>query len=280
MKHRQDRLQGPEQRSIYCQYWEPEVVPKALLLLVHGAGEHSGRYLHLAAFFTEHDIAVAALDHNGHGQSSGTPGHVGSFDVYLEDLEQFYNHIAQQFAGVPLFLLGHSLGGLISCHYLLQRQDSFVGCVLSGPLIMSELQPGWVQMMAIRLLARVSPQLGLKQLDASGVSRDPEQVKKYVADPLVFHGKASARMVGELFASMAAMQARVASIKLPILILHGGADVMTSPDGSRYLYEHIRSKDKTLKIYPGLYHEIFNEPEQLDVLAQTLGWCEARLPPC
>ena len=133
-------------------------------------------------------------------------------------------------------------------------------------------------MQAIRLLALLAPRLGIMQLDASGVSRDPEEVKKYLEDPLVFHGKASARMVRELFAGMATVQAGLTGITLPMLILHGGADVMTSPDGSRYLHQHIMSADKTLRVYPGLYHEILNEPERQDVLDQILSWCEKRLP--
>ena len=278
MKHTEARLLGSGQRSIYCQWWAPEAAPKAILLLVHGAGEHSGRYLHVAEFFVRQGFAVSALDHRGHGHSDGKPGHIDVFDDYLVDLAVFHNEVVRQFPGVPIFLLGHSLGGLITCNYLLQQQDRFVGCILSGALIKSDLQPGWVQMGVIRLLALLAPRLGLMQLDASGVSRDPEEVKKYVEDPLVLHGKASARMVRELFAGMATLQADAAGIRLPMLMLHGDADVLTSPDGSRYLHQHISSTDKTLIIYPGLYHEILNEPEGQDVLDQILSWCEARLP--
>ena len=278
MKHTEARLQGAGQRSIYCQCWEPETAPKAILLLVHGAGEHSGRYAHVAEFFVGQGLAVSALDHRGHGHSDGKPGHIDVFDDYLVDLAVFHNEVERRFPGVPIFLLGHSLGGLIACNYLLQQQDRFVGCILSGALIKSDLQPGWVQMGVIRLLALLAPRLGVMQLDASGVSRDAEEVKKYVEDPLVLHGKASARMVRELFAGMATLQADAAGITLPMLMLHGDADVLTSPDGSRYLHQHISSTDKTLTMYPGLFHEILNEPERQDVLDQILSWCEARLP--
>jgi alpha-beta hydrolase superfamily lysophospholipase len=278
MKHTEARLQGADQRSIYCQCWEPEATPKAILLLVHGAGEHSGRYTHVAEFFVGQGLAVSALDHRGHGHSDGKPGHIDMFDDYLVDLAVFHNEVGSRFPGVPIFLLGHSLGGLIACNYLLQQQDRFVGCILSGALIKSDLQPGWVQMGVIRLLALLAPRLGVMQLDASGVSRDAEEVKKYVEDPLVLHGKASARMVRELFAGMATLQADAADITLPMLMLHGDADVLTSPDGSRYLHQHISSTDKTLTMYPGLFHEILNEPERQDVLDQILSWCEARLP--
>jgi alpha-beta hydrolase superfamily lysophospholipase len=115
------------------------------------------------------------------------------------------------------------------------------------------------------------------KLDASGVSRDPVEVDKYVSDPLVNHGKMTARMVAELFLAMHQIQQRAGDITLPMLLLHGEADSMASAEGSRYLYDHIGSQDKTLKIYPGLYHEIFNEPEREQVFADALDWCDRHL---
>ncbi len=277
MIHSEGRFKGAAERSIYFQCWEPESAPRAVLLIAHGAGEHSTRYQPLAQFFNGHDFAVAALDHNGHGYSEGRPGHVNSFDEYLYDLSIFHRQLAARFAGVPMFLLGHSMGGLITSNYLLHHEQGFVGAILSGPAIKTDLQPGLVQMLLLRLLALLVPRLGMLKLNADGVSRDPEVVKKYIEDPLVFHGKMSARMLRELFAGMSAIQADAARITLPMLILHGGADVMTAPEGSRFLYEHISSSDKTLTIYPGLYHEIFNEPERAEVLIHILAWCEARV---
>jgi acylglycerol lipase len=277
MKHSDGRFTGSGGRSIYFQCWAPEVVPKAVLLVAHGAGEHSARYTAVAQFFTGHNFVVAALDHNGHGYSEGVPGHVEAFADYLDDLRVFHRQIAAQFSGVPMILLGHSMGGLIACNYLLRHQAEFVGAVLSGPAIKTDLEPGFIQMTVLRLLALLLPRLGMLKLDAAGVSRDPAVVKDYIADPLVYHGKMSARMLRELFAGMHAVQAGASAITLPILILHGGEDAMTSPQGSQFLQEHISSSDKTLKIYPQLYHEIFNEPERAQVLNDVLGWCEVRL---
>jgi alpha-beta hydrolase superfamily lysophospholipase len=277
MKHSEGRFAGAGQRAIYFQCWEPETSPRAVLLIVHGAGEHSARYERLARFFNRHDYAVAALDHNGHGHSEGTPGYVSSFEDYLSDLGEVHRQVAARFAQVPVFLLGHSMGGLIASKYLLLQQAQFQGAILSASSIMSVQQPGPVQRFLIRLLAVLAPRLGLLQLDAAGVSRDPEEVKKYVEDPLVLHGKLSARLLRELMDGMNAIQAEAAGIALPVLLLHGGADVMTAPEGSCFLHDHISSADKTLKIYPGLYHEIFNEPEREAVLTDVLNWCEARL---
>lgn len=278
MIHSEDTFVGCAGRSIYCQCWQPESAARAVLLLVHGAGEHSARYQPVAEFFTGRGIAVVGFDHNGHGRSDGIPGHVDSFDDYLVDLQTFHQRTAAQFPAAPLFLLGHSLGGLIACNYLLQQQAAFAGCILSGAAIKSELEPGFLQMWLIRLLAVVAPRLGALQLDAEGVSRDPEEVRKYVEDPLVHHGKLSARMLRELFAGMNSIQAGASRLTLPMLILHGGADAMTAPEGSRFLHQHIGSSDKALKIYPDLYHEIFNEPERAEVLGDVLAWCEAHLP--
>jgi alpha-beta hydrolase superfamily lysophospholipase len=277
MKHSDGRFTGAGGRSIYFQCWEPELAPRAVVSLAHGAGEHSARYQPLAQFFAGHNYILAALDHTGHGNSEGVPGHVASFEDYLHDLAIFHRQIAARFAGVPMILLGHSMGGLIGCNYLLRHQSEFAGAVLSGPAIKTDQEPGFVQMALLRLLALLVPRLGMLKLNAEGVSRDPDVVRDYLADPLVFHGKMSARMLRELFAGMHAVQAGAAGLTLPILILHGGADVMTSPEGSRFLHEHIGSNDKTLKIYPGLYHEIFNEPERSEVLANVMTWCESRL---
>jgi alpha-beta hydrolase superfamily lysophospholipase len=169
------------------------------------------------------------------------------------------------------------MGGLISSLFLLQHQQEFTGCVLSGPAIQTEIEPPYLQLLLIRCLSLLAPGMGVLQLDASGVSRDPAVVAAYLEDPLVNHGKMSARMVAELFGAMHRVQAEAGQITLPLLLLHGGADVMTAPGGSRFLYEHVSSPEKHLKIYPGLYHEIFNEPEYETVLADMLAWCDQRL---
>ena len=277
MKHSDDRFTGVGGHSIYYQCWEPEAHPSAVLLVAHGAGEHSARYLPLAEFFTGSNYAVAAMDHCGHGYSEGRPGFVDAFGDYLADFGIFHQRVVARFQRVPIFLLGHSMGGLIATNYLLQHQGEFAGAITSGAAIKTDLEPGPVQMALLKLLAVLAPRLGMLKLDASGVSRDPGVVQDYVADPLVYHGKMSARMLRELFVGMNTIQLQAAAITLPMLILHGGADAMTAPEGSRYLHQHISASDKTLSIYPGLFHEIFNEPERVEILTQVLDWCETHL---
>jgi len=277
MNHREGRLAGARGLSIYYQYWEPAATPRAVVLVVHGAGEHSARYAHFAEYLTANGYAVAALDHPNHGHSEGSYGHVDRFDDFLETLKIFHRQVSGDFGDVPQFLLGHSMGGLIGSLYLLQHQDEFVGCILSGPAIKTEIEPPWIQLQLIRLFSTILPKMGALQLDAAGVSRDPAEVEKYVNDPLVNHGKMTARKVAELFKGMNQIQAEAGRITLPMLLLHGGEDPMTAPEGSRFLYDTIGSQDKTLKIYPGLYHEIFNEPEKEAIFEEVLAWCDQHL---
>jgi alpha-beta hydrolase superfamily lysophospholipase len=277
MKHQEGKLTGARGLSIYYQYWMPEAAPKAVILIVHGAGEHSARYAGFASYFNEQGYAVAALDHPGHGKSEGHYGHVDSFDDFLETLSVFQAEVRKAFPHQPLVLLGHSLGGLISANYLLQHQEDFAACVLSGPAIKTDIEPPAFQLWLIGVLSRLLPRLGALQLDANGVSRDPAVVEDYVNDPLVNHGKMSARKVAELFRAMSHIQANAAAITLPMLILHGGDDAMTAPAGSQFLHDEISSSDKQLIIYPGLYHEIFNEPEREQVFQDLLQWLDARI---
>lgn len=277
MRWREGKFNGARGLSVYFQVWQPETPPRAVVLIVHGAGEHSARYQPLARYFTAQGYAIATLDHPGHGKSEGRYGHVERFEDLLGTLEVFQRQLAVEFADLPCILVGHSMGGLISSLYLLQHQRDFAGCVLSGPAIKTGIEPGFLQMLLIRCMSVVAPRAGVLQLDPNGVSRDPAVVADYVNDPLVNHGKMSARMVAELFSNMQRLQAAAPAITLPLLLLHGEADSMTAPEGSRFLYETAGSTDKTLKIYPGLFHEIFNEPERQQVFADVLSWCDQRL---
>ncbi len=277
MQHREASFKGAGEAEIHYQQWSPEHKPRALIVLVHGAAEHSGRYRRFAEHFVHSGYATAALDHIGHGRSEGQRGYVGNFGGYVETLDRFLRLLKQEFPDIPRVLLGHSMGGLIASCYLLQNQDDFVGCVLSGPAIKTDLEPPLWQRLLIQFFAAVAPRLGVLQLDASGVSRDPLEVRQYLDDPLVYGGKLTARKVAQLFAAMQWIQEQAADIHLPMLLMHGEADSLTSPAGSRYLYERISSEDKTLKLYPGLYHEIFNEPERAQVFADLQDWLDQRL---
>lgn len=262
---------------LYRRSWQPDSDTRAAILLVHGLGEHSGRYGHLARHCNERGFAVHALDHYGHGKSDGQPGFVERFSVYLDGVRALRDAVHAEQPGVPLVLLGHSMGGLIAATLLPECQADFRACVLSGPALKTDQEPPAPVMLLIRLIAWLAPTAPLIGLDPAGVSRDPEVVRAYVSDPLVHHGKLSARLISEMSRTMRDTLARAPEISLPLLILHGDKDVLTSPQGSADFHAGAGSADKTLKVYPGLYHEIFNEPEKDAVLGDMTTWLEAHL---
>lgn len=278
MQHTEGHFIGERDTAIYHQYWQPEGTPRGLLLVAHGAGEHGARYADFARQCTARGYVVAAIDHVGHGRSGGTPGDMVDFADCLGDLNQWRELLSARFPDLPQFLVGHSMGGLIVGSYLLDQQAGLAGAVLCASLVMTDDAPGPFLRRVINLLSRIFPRLGVHKVDAAGVSRDPEVVRRYNEDPLVFHGTMGTRMLRELFDAVDVLKARVAEITVPLLVLHGLEDRLTSPEGSKLLAEHAGSADKQLKVYPELFHEIFNEPEREAVIGDVLNWCDARLP--
>ncbi|PAL21270.1 alpha/beta hydrolase [Sphingopyxis sp. GW247-27LB] len=264
--------------KLHVTRWLPEGSPKAIVLLAHGYAEHAGRYEHVAQRLTDAGYAVYAIDHWGHGRSDGTPGFVPRFSAFTGGMAELLTLVEVHHAGVPRVLLGHSMGGLIATLFLIERQDAFVAAALSGPAIVPGAPPSRFTVWISRFLSRFFPRLGVLALDAEGVSRDPAVVAAYRADPLVYTGKIGARLGKEFMEAMAAAQAGAATITLPILLQHGEADKLTAPEGSRYLFEHVSSADKRLIVYPGLFHEIYNEPERDAVLDDLVGWFDAHVP--
>lgn len=262
---------------LFCQAWLPDVETRAVVLLVHGLGEHSSRYQHFAEHLTSRGFAVYTLDHYGHGKSDGRMGYVQRFSVYLDGVNALLEQARDEQPQLPLFLVGHSMGGLIAATFLLKNQDAFRACVLSGPALKTDQAPPALLLALNRLLSKLVPTLPMIQLDASGVSRDPAVVEAYVNDPLVYHGKLSARLIAELTATMGDTLSRASEIRIPVNFMHGEKDVLTAPSGSQEMFDNVSSDDKTLKIYPGLFHEIFNEPEKETVLSDMSTWLEAHL---
>ena len=277
MKHDEGTLKTPAGASLYYQSWRPFDRPRAVLLIAHGLAEHSGRYQNFARFFVDRGYAVYALDHSGHGKSDGDRCHIGRFSQFTDGVGLLLEKVREEIPDTLVFLVGHSMGGLIATHFLIEHQSEFAGCILSGAAVQPAVEVPALQRLTIRLLSKVLPKLGLLQLDASEVSRDPEVVDRYRKDPLVFTGKVSARLLEQLFSSMSGLEEKVAAIELPMLILHGSADGLALPEGSKMLHEKIGSGDKKLIIYEGLYHEIYNEPEQEDVMTDVADWLAPRL---
>ena len=264
--------------GVRYRHWRPDGSPRAVVLLLHGLGEHSGRYQRVASLMCSRGFAVLAPDHLGHGESPGVRVMVSDFDDYLPAVDALRSIITEVYPQLPCFLLGHSMGGLLAGRILLDRQQQYQGALLSAPaLAAAEPPPAIVQWIA-KLPAKVAPSFGVMALDANGVSRDPKVVEDYKDDPLVNHAKVTAGLAVGIFAAMDRVMSGASTITLPTLVCHGGADTMADPKGSEAFVAAITASDKTLTIFPELYHEIFNEPEGDDIVAVYCDWIEARLP--
>ena len=262
--------------GIQYRHW-PVSNAKACVLLVHGLAEHTGRYQRLAARFNSAGIAVVGPDHIGHGASPGVRAHVRQFSEYLEPLTALRERIETWYPATPVFLLGHSMGGLIGAHALLASQQSYRGAMFSGPAF-TAVDPVAAPVIWIgRLLRYVLPKMGMLALNAEQVSRDPAVVADYIADPLVYSGKITTSLGLEILDAMEVAIARAGEITLPVYIAHGDADVMAGPEGSQAFFDALGAQDKTLDLWPGLYHEILNEPESEEVITRYVNWLETHL---
>jgi alpha-beta hydrolase superfamily lysophospholipase len=272
MKRKEGKFKGYKGLNLYYQCWLPEGKPKAVLLVAHGLAEHSGRYKNLVDYFVPKGYAVYALDHRGHGKSEGTRSYVDNFNDYLTDLETFFDMVRKENKNARIFLFGHSLGGTIATAYAVEHQEGLAGLILSGSSLVpsTSVSPALLAMAGI--ISALLPKMGVTLLDASGISRDKSVVDAYVNDPLVFRGKVPARTGAELARMWKQLPEQMPKIKLPVLIMHGFADQLADPRGSKLLYERVGFKDKTLKLYDNCYHEICNEPEREQVFMDMQTW--------
>lgn len=272
MKYNTDMFVAQDGLKLFEQTWGPETEPRATVILVHGLAEHSGRYQHVAEHLVGHGYRVAAFDLRGHGRSDGKKGYVKSFDHYLADLEQFLARIQSQNPGQRLFLLGHSMGGAIVLLYTITQQPNVSGLIVSGPAakVSDTISPLLVKVSA--LVGRLFPYLPTVKIPSTVVSHDLNVIRKRDADDLVLHGGTLARTGAELIRASKRIQSQMEAIRLPLLILHGGEDQLADLDGSQQLYQRAQATDKTLKIYDGFYHEVFNEIDKDRVLADLAQW--------
>lgn len=272
-QHRSGELEGSKGLMLYWQAWLSEETPKAVVILAHGLAEHSGRYAHVAEHLVAHGYAVYALDHRGHGRSQGRRALVGRMDDVVDDLHRFATQVRSDQPGKALFLLGHSMGGGIALAYALEYQDELKGLVLSSPAVVIEgVSP--LQARAVRILSAVAPSLPLLELDGTAVSRDPEVVRAYDSDPLNYRGKIPVRTVAEMMRGAERLPDKLRSLRLPVLLLQGTEDRLVPASASRLVHDRASSPDKTLRLYDGLYHEVFNEPERDQVLADLSDWLD------
>jgi len=274
MRHQEGFFKGVRDTRIYFQNWLPEGEPKAILLIVHGLAEHSGRYMNVVNHFVPLGYAVHGFDHPGHGKSDGTRVYVERFEDYTDTIKIYFDRVRP---AKPVFLVGHSMGGLIAALYLLDHQREMTGAVLSGPAVKVPGKITPTTVLVGKMFSALMPRFGLLGLDAEGVSRDPAVVQAYISDPLVHSGKITARLAAEMLKAMQRISAQASKITLPMMIVQGSADRLVDPAGARMLYDTVGSADKEIKIYEGFYHEVFNEPERERVLHDVERWIEVHL---
>lgn len=277
MRHTEGTFRAFDGETIYHQAWLPEGELRAAVLLVHGLGEHSGRYDHVARTLVDAGFAVHALDHRGHGKSSGKRAFVEHYDEFLRDLHRFRTIVASEHPGRPLVVLGHSMGGNLAMSYVLGNQDGIAALVLSGPALQVGDDFSPVQLKLLGAISKVAPGLRPQGLSADAISRDPDVVEAYRNDPLVYTGKISAGLGAALIGAMQSFPDRYEQLHLPVLVLHGTDDQLADVAGSRELEAKAVNADLTAHYYEGLYHEVFNEPEQDRVLADLTAWLDAHV---
>jgi acylglycerol lipase len=275
VEHRESEFSGAGGVRIYWQSWLPGDRPRASIVLVHGASEHSGRYEWTATQLVAAGYAVYALDHRGHGRSGGPRALIDRMDNAVADVGTLVDIAAgeQPGAGPPL-LFGHSMGGCISLAFATRRQDEIDALILSAPVAALEAASP-AQRIAGHVLSVIAPKLGVFPIDSSTVSRDPAVVAAYDADPLNYHGKLPARTVHELATEVGRFPESLQSLTLPLLVMVGTGDTLVPPAASELVYEKASSEDKTIKRYDGLYHEIVHEPERDQVMTDLTGWLGA-----
>jgi acylglycerol lipase len=275
MKHQEGTLTTLDGARLFTQQWLPDDQAKAVIVIAHGLAEHSSRYAHVARYLVQSGYAVYTFDQRGHGQSRGDRlGYFERFDLLSEDLRQYVELAQAEQKSGPPFLLGHSMGSLLALYYAIRHQTALKGLVVSGSLLNASEVANTTTRLLTRVLSAVAPQMGIAVIDSSTISKDQAVVRAYDLDPNNYRGKIRARVGAELMAATAEVLDNLERITLPILILHGGSDRLVPPGSSRVVYKRVGSADKTLKIYDGLYHEIFNEPEKDRVLADVLVWLE------
>jgi len=284
VKHDKGRFQGAGGLELFYQRWRPEAEPhvrwravpvKAILVIIHGFGEHSGRYLNVVDHLVPRGYAIYGFDHRGHGRSPGKRGHIDAWSEFREDVDAFLKMVREQEPERPLFLMGHSMGGLIALEYTLRHPDGLRGIIASSPALATGLPP--VLFFISRVLSKIWPRLGMDtKLDAAGVSRDPAVVEAYRNDPLV-HSMGTPRLGTEMVAAMEWTMAHAADWCLPLLILHGGADQLVPAEISRAFFDRVTIADKKRIEYQGGYHESHNDVHHEQVTADLEGWLAQHL---
>lgn len=274
MKYREFEFRVNDGAALYAREWQPETEEiRGVVCLVHGLGEHSGRYAHLAQTLTQVGYVLLSYDQRGHGKSLGQRGYTPSYETLLDDIDCFRQECLKRFPSIPLFLYGHSLGGNQVLNYCLRRQPKFTGVIVTSPWLRLTVEPSTLVRMLALFMNKIWPAFSLPNgLDVHALSHDLREINAYNADPLV-HDRISVRLF--VAADQAAQWAmdNASQFNLPLLLMHGGGDRITSADATSKFAVQIK-KDCTLKVWPDLFHELHNEPEKEEIMAFLINWLD------
>jgi acylglycerol lipase len=271
-----DRFAGADGVEIFWRAWLPPGEVRRAIVLVHGISEHSDRYARVAERLVPEGYAIYAPDHRGHGRSGGRRAFIDRMTNASADLDTVVDIATEARGGEKPIMLGHSFGGCLSVFYALARQEKLHALAVSAPLVtLAAATPQ--QRAAGRFLSRVVPWLPLFPIDAEAISRDPEEVRIYETDPLNHPGRLPARTISEMAEAIHHYPERIPALKLPLLVMHGTADRIVPVEGGKTLHNLASSEDKTLRLYEGYFHEIFNEPEadRERVFDDLAAWLDA-----
>jgi len=260
---------------IFTREWQPEGRPHGVVVISHGLNAHSGLYEWAAEQLTSNGVVVYALDHRGRGRSEGERFFVKKFADWTADLATFIDIVKAREPGLPVFLLGHSAGGVIACLYTLEHQAELAGLICEDFAYQVPV-PG-VALALLKGTAYVAPHAHVFKLKNEDFSRDPAVVAALNADPLIANESQPAETIAELIRADQLLKKSMQRITLPVLILHGTADKVTSPEGSREFYEKVGSRDKTLKLYEGHFHDLLADVGRQQVMADIQAWIDGRL---
>ena len=276
MNHNEGTFKSQDRLDLYYQSWLPDGDPKAAIVIVHGMGEHGGRYRHVVNALVPKGYAFYAADHRGHGRSPGERMFVNSWSDYLDDLDIFVNLVREWQAGRPFFLYGHSMGGNITLNYVLRHQNGYNGVIASAPAV-GKLDVPPILAFLSRVLSRLAPAMQVKtNLEPSDISRDPVEAAAYFPDPLV-QAFATPRFGVEIASSAQWAMTHAAEFKPPLLMIHGGSDNIVNVSASRDFFAQATHQDKKLIVYEGGAHESHNDIHRDRVIADIEQWLEAHL---
>jgi acylglycerol lipase len=268
-------LRAPDGLTLYARAWAPQGEARASLVIVHGLRDHGDRYQRLARELNRRGIAVYAMDLRGHGRSEGARVSVDRLERYVDDVELWIDRVRMA-SPAPLFLFGHSMGGAIAARYVERPGRSVAGLVLSAPAL--RLFVSEVELCGVSLLTDLAPSTPALTIDMAKWSRSAEVVAANERDPLVYQRPAPIATAMALIEGAAEAMHEAPFVRTPLLVMHGSADAITDPDGSRAFVDAARSSDKTLRVYPGLYHDLWNEPERATLVRDLVVWLNHRSP--